>query len=387
MNSSAAAQRRLAVVLATDVAGYSRMMSADEDGTVAFLNRNRDGFWLPKIAEHSGRLIDIAGDGMLIEFASAQNAVRFALELQEGMAERNRDRPDQKKMLLRVGIHLAEILFDEKRIYGDGVNIAARLEQIAEPGGINASDSVVREIDGKLPVEIVHKGETQLKNIPRPVKVFAIEPAGRLSKQPYFSVDRPAIAVLPFASRSADPEQAYFADGFTEDLIMELGRWRWLMVMARSSTAKYARQATDVRTIGSELGVRYVLEGSVRRTGNKLRIASELIDAATGIQLWSEHFDGAIDDMFNISDDIVAAVAAGDHALAASRQRRLVRLLDAVRAPFSLFPACSAVLNARGIPGSVAPRPLQPLTPAQREQLLALPVVQELVAETAATPA
>ena len=168
MNSSAAAQRRLAVVLATDVAGYSRMMSADEDGTVAFLNRNRDGFWLPKIAEHSGRLIDIAGDGMLIEFASAQNAVRFALELQEGMAERNRDRPDQKKMLLRVGIHLAEILFDEKRIYGDGVNIAARLEQIAEPGGINASDSVVREIDGKLPVEIVHKGETQLKNIPRP---------------------------------------------------------------------------------------------------------------------------------------------------------------------------------------------------------------------------
>jgi len=310
MTLPAVGNRRLAAVMATDVAGYSRMISADEEGTVAHLNEVRNEVWLPKIGEFAGRLVDTAGDGMLIEFGSAVNAARFSLDLQRSMAERNRGLPDDRKMMLRIGIHLSEILFDETRIYGDGVNIAARLEQLAEPGGILASDSVCRELDGRLPVDARPKGDLVLKNIPYPVRAFALEPADTARRRPYFSVDRPAMAILPFDNLTDDPGQSYFVDGFVDDLITEMSRIRWLMVIARTSTFAYRDQSVDVRRLSTELGARYILGGSIRRRGDALRITCRLDDGATGTQIWADRFDSQIDDVFDLQDDIVRSVVA-----------------------------------------------------------------------------
>ncbi|MDE5443295.1 adenylate/guanylate cyclase domain-containing protein [Bradyrhizobium sp. CSA207] len=321
-------ERKLAAVLAADVAGYSRLMGADEEGTLARLKACRRELMDPEIAEHRGRVVKTTGDGILIEFSSVVDAVRCAMDVQRGMAERNADVTDEQRIEFRVGINLGDIMIDAEDIHGDGVNIAARLESIAEPGGICISDSSYQQVRDKFTIHFEDMGVQQLKNIARPVRVYRV-PIGRSAprERPALALpDKPSIAVLPFQNMSGDPEQEYFADGMVEDIITELSRIRWLFVIARNSTFTYKGQAVAVKQVARELGVRYVLEGSVRKGGNRVRVTTQMIDATSGAHIWAERYDRDLSDIFAVQDEITASVAGViEPALAEAEQQRVLR--------------------------------------------------------------
>jgi adenylate cyclase len=312
-------ERRLAAILAADVAGYSRLMGADEEGTHERLKALRRELADPKIKEHRGRIVKTTGDGLLIEFASVVDAVRCAVEVQREMAERNTDVAPDRRIEFRMGINLGDIIKDGHDIYGDGVNVAARLEALAEPGGICVSRVVRDQVRDKLAFSFEDMGEQQVKNIVRPVRVHRIvlgegpnasEPTTAVPPKPALALpDKPSIAVLPFQNMSGDPEQEYFADGMVEEITTALSRIRWLFVIARNSSFKYKGQAIDVKQVGRELGVRYVLEGSVRRAGQRVRITAQLIDAVADAHLWADRFDGSLEDVFDLQDQVAISVA------------------------------------------------------------------------------
>jgi adenylate cyclase len=304
-------ERRLAAILAADVAGYSRLMGEDEAGTLARLKLHRRELIDGKIAEHKGRIVKTTGDGMLIEFPSVVEAVACAVAVQRGMGERNAGIPQDQAISFRVGINLGDVIVEGDDIYGDGVNVAARIEGLAEPGGICISGIVHDQVEGRLDCTFENLGEQSLKNITRPVRVYRVRPEGAPSATvpPIALSDKPSIAVLPFANMSGDPEQEYFADGMVEEIITALSRIRWLFVIARNSSFTYKGQAVDVKQVGRELRVRYVLEGSVRQAGNRVRITGQLIDAVTGAHLWADRFDGSLEDVFELQDKVASSVA------------------------------------------------------------------------------
>jgi len=302
-------ERRLRAILAADVAGYSRLTGIDEEGTHVRLKEHLRALVDPCIAEHRGRVVKTTGDGMLAEFGSVVDAVRCALHVQRGMAERNKDLPPERRIEFRIGINLGDIILDAGDIFGDGVNVAARLEGLAEPGGICVSGRVQEDIEGKLEVAFENAGEQQLKNIARPVRVYVRLSGAAPSSRPALPLpDKPSIAVLPFQNMSGDPEQEYFADGIVEEIITALSRFRQLFVIARNSSFTYKGRAVDVKQVGRELGVRYVLEGSVRKASNRVRITAQFIDAATGVHLWADRFDGTLEDIFALQDQVTTSV-------------------------------------------------------------------------------
>ena len=301
--------RRLAAILAADVAGYSRLMGADEEATLAALKAIRRELSDPKVNEHHGRIVKTTGDGLLIEFSSVVDAVRCAVEVQRAMAERNTEVPEARRIEFRIGINLGDIILDDDDIYGDGVNIAARLEALTEPGGICVSRVVHDQVRDKLDVVFEDMGEQQVKNIARPVHIWRV----RLGAKPAVSAplalpDKPSIAVLPFQNMSGDPEQEYFADGMVEEIITALSRIRWLFVIARNSSFTYKGKPVDVKQVARELGVRYILEGSVRKAGGRVRITAQLIDASTGAHLWADRFDGSLEGVFELQDQVASGV-------------------------------------------------------------------------------
>src|SRR5215468_9584709 len=322
--------RRLAAILAADIAGYSALMGADEAGTVRDLKAHQAAVF-PIIAEHGGRIIDTAGDGILAEFSSVVNAVECAVAIQRTMAQRNAGIAETRRMHFRIGINQGDVVFDDARVYGDGVNIAARLETIAEAGGICISRKVYVEITGKLRLAFVDLGEHHLKNIAQPVRVYRISDerlaTPQVSVKPTLVLpDKPSIAVLPFTNMSGDPEQEYFADGMVEEIITALSRIRWLFVIARNSSFTYKGRAVDVKQVGRELGVLYVLEGSVRKAGNRVRITAQLLDATTAAHLWADHFDGMLEDIFQLQDNVASSVAGViEPTLQAAEHRRSIQ--------------------------------------------------------------
>jgi TolB-like protein/class 3 adenylate cyclase len=310
--------RRLAAILAADVAGYSRLIGADEEGTLNRLRSLRAELIDPTIAEHRGRIVKTTGDGLLVEFSSVVDALRCASEWQAGMVERNADAPPTDRIEFRMGVHQGDIVVEDDDIFGDGVNVAARLEGLAEPGGICVSARVQEDVAGRLDLTFDDIGEQSLKNIVRPVRVYRVRLAAAentpksatISGGPVLPLpDKPSIAVLPFANMSGDPEQDYFADGMVEEIITALSRIRWLFVIARNSSFTYKGQTIDVKQVGQELGVRYVLEGSVRKAGQRVRITGQLIDALTGTHLWADRFDGSLEDVFELQDKVATAIA------------------------------------------------------------------------------
>jgi TolB-like protein/class 3 adenylate cyclase/Tfp pilus assembly protein PilF len=302
-------ERRLAAILAADVAGYSRLMGADEAGTAQALREHRAAVD-PIVASHGGRIVKTTGDGVLLEFSSIVAAVECAMAVQKLMAERNSNVPEDRRMLFRIGINLGDVLIEGDDILGDGVNIAARLEGIAEPGGICIPASAYDHVLGKVDAEFADLGEQSLKNIARPVRVYRVLPSGAVaSQQPVLPLpDKPSIAVLPFQNISGDPEQEYFADGMVEEIITALSRFKNLFVIARNSSFTYRGRAVNVKQVSRELGVRYVLEGSVRKTANRVRITGQLVDTATGAHIWADRFDGALEDVFDLQDRVTASV-------------------------------------------------------------------------------
>jgi adenylate cyclase len=303
-------ERRLAAVLAADVFGYSRLMGADEEGTLAALKTCRREIIDPKIAEHRGRVVKTTGDGVLVEFASAVDAVRCAIEIQRTMAERNADIPEDSRIILRIGINVGDIIIDEGDIYGDGVNTTARLETLAAPGAICLSENAYQQVKGKLALDVRDMGEQQLKNIAQPVRVYYIDIGGTAAPQAAALAlpDKPSIAVLPYQNMSCDPEQDYFADGIVEDIITAMSRFSSLFVIARNSSFTYKGKHVDIKQVGRELGVRYVLEGSVRKSGDRLRVTAQLIDAETGAHVWAETYDRKAIDIFGVQDEITQNV-------------------------------------------------------------------------------
>jgi len=301
-------ERRLAAILAADVVGYSRLMAADEEGTLARLNAHRREFLEPKIAQYHGRIVKRMGDGILSEFGSVVDAARCAIETQQGMAKRNEGLPVEQRIQIRIGIHLGDIITEEGDIFGDGVNIAARLEGIAEPGGITLSEDAWRQIQGKVTANFIDSGEQRLKNIPQPV--YRLELAGErpAALAPASIPEKPSIAVLAFTNMSGDPEQEYFSDGISEDIITDLSKLAHLDVIARNSSFTYKGKPVDVKQIGRELGVRYVLEGSVRRAGNRIRVTGQLIDALSGTHVWADRFDRDLTDIFAVQDELTREI-------------------------------------------------------------------------------
>jgi TolB-like protein/class 3 adenylate cyclase len=312
-------ERRLAAVLAADVAGYSRLMGVDEEGTLARLKAVRKALVDPAIASHRGRIVKTTGDGMLVEFASAVDAARCATEVQRNMAEQNADVARELRIEFRIGIHVGDIIIDDNDIFGDGVNIAARLEGIAEPGGICISDDAQRQIRGKVDIGFDDMGLQTLKNIAEPMRAWSMRSEDCDSSSPSKSIgremppllalpDKPSIAVLPFQNMSGDAEQEYFADGMVEEITTALSRIKWLFVIARNSSFIYRGNSVDIKQVGRELGVRYVLEGSVRKAGNRVRITGQLIDAESGTHLWADRFDGDLNDVFDLQDRVTESV-------------------------------------------------------------------------------
>jgi adenylate cyclase len=311
-------ERRLAAILAADVVGYSRLMGANEEGTLAELKRHRRELIDPKINEHRGRIVKTTGDGMLVEFVSVVDAVRCAVDIQREMTERNATVPPEGRIEFRIGLNLGDIIIDDKDIYGDGVNIAARLEALAEPGGICVSRVVRDQVRDKLDFSFEDMGEQQVKNIARPVRTHRVllsATAVELSSAPVAAASaarapqqKPSIAVLPFANMGGDAEQEYFSEGITEDIITNLSRNRAFFVISRSTSFTYKGAAVDVGKVARELGVRYVLEGSVRRAGNRVRITAQLIDAASGHHLWADRYDRDLADVFAVQDEIAQSI-------------------------------------------------------------------------------
>jgi len=305
--------------MAGDIAGYSRLMSVDEEGTLRQLKAHRRELVDPKIAEYRGRIVKTTGDGMLVEFASVVDAVRCAVDIARGMRERNEGVPADRRIEFRTGINVGDIISDGDDIFGDGVNVAARLEALAEPNGIMVSRVVYEQVRDKLNFSFDDLGEQAVKNIPRPIGVHRVSlsenvptgTAGRgLVGSKHDASVRPSIAVLPFNNISGDPEQEYFADGISEDIITGLSKLRWFFVIARNSTFTYKGKAVDVKRAARELGVRYVLEGSVRKGGNRVRITAQLIDALTGNHIWADRYDGNLTDVFELQDEITRKVVA-----------------------------------------------------------------------------
>jgi adenylate cyclase len=310
-------ERRLAAILAADVVGFSRLVRADEEGTLVALKALRGDLIGPKIAEHHGRIVKLMGDGMLVEFGSVVDAVRTAVETQQAVAEHNSGLPEEKRIEFRVGINLGDVVIDGDDIYGDGVNVAARLEALADPGGICVSGSVHDQVRDRIDLSFEDLGDQEVKNIDRPVRVWRWVPVGQrapeiqpLDHEPIALPGRPSIAVLPFDNMSGDPEQEYFADGITEDIITTLSHFRWLLVIARNSSFAYKGQSADIRQVARDLGVRYVLEGSVRKAANRVRIVAQLIDGASGNHIWADKYDRQLDDIFELQDEIAARIAA-----------------------------------------------------------------------------
>jgi TolB-like protein len=301
--------RRLAAILAADIAGYSALMGADEARTVRDL-KGHLAVVFPMVSEFGGRIVHTAGDGILAEFASVVNAVKCAVAIQSAMAERNAAIEPERRMQFRIGINIGDIVYDEASIHGDGINVAARLESIAEPGGICISSKVYEEINGRIDLSYQDIGERQLKNISRPVRAYRVglHSTVRAASPALALPDRPSIAVLPFINRSGEPEQEYFADGITEDIITALCRIRRFFVIARNSTFTYKGRVVDIGEVSRQLGVRYILEGSVRKAGNRVRISGQLIDATSGAHIWADQFDGALDDVFGLQDRVTTSV-------------------------------------------------------------------------------
>lgn len=351
--SSPVPQRRLAAILAADMVGYSRLMEQDEAGTVARLKTDREEFIDPTIAEHGGRIVRLAGDGALIEFPSVVEATQCAIDIQQGMSERNERRPDNERIVFRMGVNVGDVLVEEDNLHGEGINVAARLESLADPGGILATEQVAQYVEGKVSSAFEFFDERTVKNIERPIRIyrarldglpgtavpkqtwmkaariggiaalvlvlvggsvvwFHSEPNGTDSRPDLESAlplpDKPSIAVLPFSNISSDEEQEYFADGMTDDLITDLSKSPALFVIASNSSFAYKGQSPDVRQVSRELGVRYVLEGSVRRSGNQVRINAQLVDAATGGHLWAERYDGELSDIFTLQDQVTRKI-------------------------------------------------------------------------------
>ncbi len=312
-------QRRLAAILAADVVGYSRMMEADEAGTLARLKTLRSELFDPTAELLGGRIFKNTGDGALVEFGSAVDAVQCAIEIQRAIPQRNSEEPDDRRIVLRIGVNLGDVMVEGDDIHGEGVNVAARLEGLCEPGRVYVSGSVFDQVAGKLEVSFDDLGERKVKNIFKPVRVYRTrdeagetatqgDPGGMGAVAPL--PDKPSIAVLPFNNLSGDPDQEYFADGMTEDIITGLSRFRSLFVIARNSTFAYKGTSPDIRKVARDLGVRYVLEGSVRRAGARLRITGQLIDAETGNNIWAERYDRELDDIFTVQDEVTEAIVA-----------------------------------------------------------------------------
>jgi adenylate cyclase len=316
--AEARAERRLAAILATDVVGYSRLMGGDEEGTLAALKSLRKSLIDPKIADYRGRIVKTTGDGALVEFASTVDAVRCAIDIQRAMPERNANMPPGKNIEFRIGINVGDIIVDGDDIFGDGVNVAARLEGISEPGGICISDVVQQQVSGRVEAWFADLGDQNLKNIARPVRAYRIAFEEARAEHPaaatavsaaLVSLDGPSIAVLPFQNMSGDADQDYFSDGLVEDIITTLSKLAGLRVIARNSSFVYKGRSIDVREAANQLGVRYVLEGSVRKSGNRIRITAQLIDAKNGSHVWAERYDRALDDIFAVQDEITLVLA------------------------------------------------------------------------------
>ena len=325
-------QRRLAAILAADVAGYSRLMGVDEEGTLSALKELRRELADPKIKEHRGRIVKTTGDGLLVEFASVVDAVRCAVEVQYEMAERNAGMPEEQRIQFRIGINLGDIIKDGRDIHGDGVNIAARLEALAEPGGICVNRVVRDQVRDKLDFAFEDAGEQRVKNIARPLRVYRIRP-GRsagdtmgAAQAPLALPDKPSVAVLPFTNMSGDAEQEFVSDGIAEDVITALSRYPSLFVIARNSSFTYKGRAVVVKQVGRELGVRYVLEGSVRKAGNRIRVTAQLVEAGTGNHVWADRYDRDLADIFAVQDEITEAVTISiAPAIADAELQRAVR--------------------------------------------------------------
>ncbi|HEX2338411.1 MAG TPA: adenylate/guanylate cyclase domain-containing protein [Hyphomicrobiaceae bacterium] len=308
--------RKLVAILAADVVGYSALMEADEAGTFDRLRAGRKELFEPEIARHHGRVFKLMGDGMLAEFGSVVDAVECAVALQRGLAERNASISEDRRFEVRIGINLGEVIVEGDDRYGEGVNVAARLQQLAEPGGICVSEKVSREVEKKLAFGFEPMGQQRVKNIGEPISCFRVTleipgsaQSDQSSRKPPKLPDKPAIAVLPFQNMSGDPEQEYFSDGLTEDIITELSRFKNLLVVARNSSFTFKGHAVDVKEIGRKLGARYVVEGSVRRAGNRIRITAQLVESATGNHLWAERYDREMEDIFAVQDELVRAIS------------------------------------------------------------------------------
>lgn len=306
-------ERRLTAILSADVVGYSRLMGRDETGTLSALKASRKEVIEPKARHYQGRTNKLMGDGALMEFASVVDAVRFAVEVQSAMSERNAEVPAERRILFRIGINIGDVMVEDDDIYGDGVNVAARLEGLAEPGGICISQQAYDQVEGKLDLGFEDLGAQRFKNIARPVHAYRIRLGGTSGGSVYpgqSSVlpDRPVIAVLPFRNMAGDAEQDYFADGLTEDIITALAAWRWFPVIARYSSFAFRNTERPLSAVAGELGARYVVEGSVRRAGERVRVTAQLVDATTGHQLWAQRYDRDIRDMFTLQDEITESV-------------------------------------------------------------------------------
>ena len=306
-------ERRLAAILLTDMVGYSRLMGLDEEGTIARQKAHREEIIDPKISAHGGRIVKTTGDGVLVEFPSVVDAVKCAVEVQSEMAARDTEVPDDRRIQYRIGINLGDIVIDGDDILGDGVNVAARLEGLAKPGGISISGNVHDQLAGKLDIAFEDAGEQTVKNVSRPVRVWHWQTDQASSgpksvDEPLPLPDKPSIAVLPFDNMSGDPEQEFFADGIAEDVITALSRFRSLFVIARNSSFSYKGTSPGITQVARDLGVRYVVEGSVRKAGNRVRITAQLIDAISGNHLWADRFDGSLDDVFDLQDQITEQI-------------------------------------------------------------------------------
>src|SRR6516162_7708809 len=344
-------ERRLAAILAADVAGYSRLMGADEAGTAQALREHLAAI-TPIVTSHGGRVVKTTGDGVLLDFSSIVAAVECAAAVQQLMAERNDELPQDRQMLFRIGVNLGDVLIEGEDILGDGVNIAARLEGIADPGGVCISDDAYRQVRGKVGIACDDLGRHPLKNIAEPMRVWRV----RLTAQTHSVVrsgsavsqsealplhDKPSIAVLPFQNMSGDPEQEYFADGMVEDITTGLSRSKSLFVIARTSSFTYKGKAVDIKQIGRELGVRYVLEGSVRKSGNRVRITGQLVDAATGNHIWADRYESTLEDIFDLQDRVTMSVIG-----AISPQLERAEIARAQRKPTESLQAYDYYLRA-----------------------------------------
>ena len=309
-----AMDRRLAAILATDVVGYSRHMERDEQGTYERLVSGRKELFEPEIAKHRGRIFKLMGDGMLAEFASVINAVECAVALQRGLDERNKVLPEAERVQVRIGINLGEVIVEGEDRYGEDVNVASRLEQLAEPGSIYVSGKVAREVEKKLAFGFEPLGERRMKNLDEPIRVYRVVIDGSatatLHTKSLALPTWPSVAVLPFANLSGDPEQEYFADGLVEELTTSLSKVRGLFVIARNSAFTYKGLSVDIRKVAQDLGVRYVLEGSVRKAANRVRIIGQLIEGANATHIWADKFEGAVEDIFDLQDQLTLSIVS-----------------------------------------------------------------------------